>query len=366
MSRFTLEPRKWYAMEILGPEFGENVRHCSPIEVHSLKPAGGGKRCLDLTFYHAAYSVGVQNKTFTLQTIKRSKHFLLASVVGTERLALFMELTDDWLKKNFEHSLESARRDKKDHLRVPSGFDLHEIFGASKKEAFGELHWSAETMSSYGLPNIGYPVPHAAIKAAMSGQIEIGFEELLYWLQLYTEINTVSRRDYATAMTRLAEVITNEPAMDLVTIEGQKFWLELGEVDLLRGDIVTIQRGDELVGAFQRRKDGTLRFAAYQPLDAKAIGYATGLALRPAANGTVCMRPDNWEYALDCSAGNGNFYAADRGASYLSRWEFGLGISSDGSKVEHWYGQRGKQGQEPRFVATQIEVYQEFQHLIGK
>lgn len=365
MSRFTLEPRKWYAMELLGPEFGENVRHCSPIEVHSLKPAGGGKRCLDLTFYHAAYAAGVQNKTYTLQTIKRSKHFLLASVVGTERLALFVELTDDWLNKNFEHSLQPARRDKKDPFQAPSGFDLHEIFGASKKEAFGELHWSAESMSSYGLPNIGYPVPHAAIKAAMSGQIVIGFEELLYWLQLYTAINTVRCHDYATAMTRLAEVITNEPAMDLMAIEGQKFWLELGEVDLLRGDIVTIQRHDELVGAFQRRRNGTLRFAAYQPLDAKAIGYITGLALRPAANGTVCMRPDNWEYALDCAAGNGNFYAADSGACYLSRWEFGLGISSDGSKVEQWYGQRGKQPQEPRFVATQVEVYLEFQHLIG-
>ena len=30
------------------------------------------------------------------------------------------------------------------------------------------------------------------------------------------------------------------------------------------------------------------------------------------------MRENNWEYALDCSAGNGNYYAADRGEAYLA------------------------------------------------
>ena len=48
------------------------------------------------------------------------------------------------------------------------------------------------------------------------------------------------------------------------------------------------------------------------------------------------MRENNWEYALDCSAGNGNYYAADRGEAYLSYWEKGLGISWDGSDVPEW------------------------------
>lgn len=50
----------------------------------------------------------------------------------------------------------------------------------------------------------------------------------------------------------------------------------------------------------------------------------------------VCMRENNWEYALDCSAGNGNYYAADRGEAYLSYREKGLGISWDGSDMPKW------------------------------
>src|SRR5690606_17187332 len=40
--------------------------------------------------------------------------------------------------------------------------------------------------------------------------------------------------------------------------------------------------------------------------------------------------------ALDCSAGNGNYYAADRGEAYLSYWEKCLGISWDGTDVPQW------------------------------
>jgi len=364
MIRFTLHPDHWYAMELFGPEFGAEVRHCSPILVHSLRPGGGGKRCFELAFYHSPYAAGVRDKVYSVETLERSEHFLLARVLGTERLVLLMELTDEWLNKNFEHSIRSEPRRKEEPLTVPSGFGLKEIYDPSKKEAFGDLNWNAETMAGFGLPNIAYPVPYAGIKAAIGGQLKVGFEELLYWLQLYTEFNDVRWRDYLTAMARLADLITDEPAIDLVVIEGERFWLELGEVNLLSGDIVTIQRDHELVGAFQSREDGTLRFAAYQPLDAKATRYATGLARKPSADGTVCMRPNNWEYALDSSAGFGQFYAADSGACHLSRWEFGLGISADGSRVEGWYAQRARCPVEPRFTATQVEVFLEFRDLI--
>lgn len=50
MSRFTLNPDQWYAMELFGPEFGAEVRHCLPVLVHALTPAGGGKRCFERAF----------------------------------------------------------------------------------------------------------------------------------------------------------------------------------------------------------------------------------------------------------------------------------------------------------------------------
>lgn len=150
----------------------------------------------------------------------------------------------------------------------------------------------------------------------------------------------------------LAELITEKPAMEVIGIEGERFWLELCEVNILSGDIVTTQRDEELVCASQSREDGTLRFATYQPLDAKAISYALGLALKPASDGTVCMRPNNWEYASDFSAGNGNHYASKSGAYYSSRWEFGLGISADGSRVDNWNAQRARHPIDAWFVAT--------------
>ena len=83
MSRFTLEPLNWYAMELLSPDFGSEVRRCSPIRVDALAIATSGSRRFDLSFFHAAYPEGVQNKVYTIQTIQRSDHFLLGRVVDT-------------------------------------------------------------------------------------------------------------------------------------------------------------------------------------------------------------------------------------------------------------------------------------------
>lgn len=108
-------------MELFGPEFGAEVRHCSPVLVHALTPAGGGKRCFELAFYHSAYAAGVRDKVYSIQTIERSEHFLLARVLGTERLVLLMELTDEWLNKNFEPSIRSEPRRKEEPLATPLG-----------------------------------------------------------------------------------------------------------------------------------------------------------------------------------------------------------------------------------------------------
>ena len=51
------------------------------------------------------------------------------------------------------------------------------------------------------------------------------------------------------------------------------------------------------------------------------------------------MRPNNWEHALEASAGIGNLYASDAGEAYLSYWPFGLGLSWDRRPVEGWRDQ---------------------------
>ena len=75
-------------------------------------------------------------------------------------------------------------------------------------------------MAEFGLPNIAYPVPFAGIKAAIGGQLKIGFEELLYWLRLYTEFNYMRWLEYLTTMARLAELIIEEPAMEVIGLKG--------------------------------------------------------------------------------------------------------------------------------------------------
>jgi hypothetical protein len=102
MTRFSLERGKWYAMELFDPQFGAEIRRCSPVRVDRLELKGSGSRRFDLSFFHAAYPEGVQNKVYTIQTIQRSGHFLFGQSVGTDRLVLFFDLSDEWLGQHFD------------------------------------------------------------------------------------------------------------------------------------------------------------------------------------------------------------------------------------------------------------------------
>lgn len=97
MARFTLEPRKWYAAEIFGEEFGGDIRVFSPIRVDGVKPKGGRK--FTLAFYHAIYPEGVREKIYELETIERNKNFLIAQSTDHKprRILLVYAVTASWL-----------------------------------------------------------------------------------------------------------------------------------------------------------------------------------------------------------------------------------------------------------------------------
>jgi len=69
------------------------------------------------------------------------------------------------------------------------------------------------------------------------------------------------------------------------------------------------------------------------------------------------MRPNNWEYALDCSATIGNGYADREGAAYLSYWQFGLGVSADHQLIEVWRSQQTAIPIPAPLTAVQLRVY---------
>jgi ADP-ribosylglycohydrolase len=219
-----------------------------------------------------------------------------------------------------------------------------------------ELHLKPAILERYGLPDVPYSVPAADLQSALLGDGELPLAVMLHGLQLRSRDNAAQWLQIEPAMNRLAELLAPDDPRESVSAAGDTWWLEIGPVDL-GSKLVTIQRGDVLVAAITARDDGRLRVAVFRPLDAKSAEYLIGLGQVPHPEHGVCMRENNWEYALDSSAGNGNHYAADRGEAYLSYWEKGLGVSWDGTEVPEWRKQKDLVARPAARVATELGVY---------
>jgi hypothetical protein len=187
-----------------------------------------------------------------------------------------------------------------------------------------ERHLKAYILARYGLPDIPYPVAAEDLHSSISKDGELPLELLLFGLQQRLRAGNARWHLLEPAMDRLAEVLAPNDSRDVLSASGDTWWLEVRPIDLLE-KLVTVQHGDTLIAAIRPREDGRLRVAVYLPLDAKSAHYLIGLGLRPHPVHGVNMRENNWEYALDRSAGTGNFYAAERGEANLSQWLQGLG-----------------------------------------
>lgn len=215
-----------------------------------------------------------------------------------------------------------------------------------------EIHLKPEILARYGLPDIAYPLPLSDLQAAL----ELPLAAMLQALQQHGAEGGVDWRHYEPAMDRLALLLTSDDVRPVAPVMGDDWWLELGPVDLA-GELVTIQREESLVAAISAREDGRLRVAVFRPLDAKSAEYLIGLGQLPHPEHGVCMRENNWQYALDCSASTGNYYAADRGEAYLSYWERGLGVSRDGVEIASWYSQQELVARQAAVAATELSVH---------
>ena len=215
------------------------------------------------------------------------------------------------------------------------------------------LRFKTEVLEKYGLPDIAYPLSTAHIEETVTSDGELPFAVLLHGLQEYSADGHADWQAVEPAMERLVQLIAPADDRPIVSAGSEDWWLEIGPLDPAQL-MVTIQRGDKVLAAVTRRADGRLRVAAFRPLDAKSTRYLAGMGQVPHPVHGVCMRADNWEYALDQSAGTGNVYAADRGEAYLSYWEAGIGLSRDGSRVLPWWEQRGMDARPPACVAAEI------------
>ncbi|MFL1464258.1 hypothetical protein ACI6QG_18755 [Roseococcus sp. DSY-14] len=122
-------------------------------------------------------------------------------------------------------------------------------------------------------------------------------------------------------------------------LEGPARRLALGPV-ALDGPLLCLQRGTTVLAAMSREADGSIRLATFRPLDERALGFLDGAGALPDPGHGVAMRANAWEYLQDQAAGLGQAYAADRGDTYLSPWEFGLGLDSARRRVPAFWRQR--------------------------
>lgn len=223
--------------------------------------------------------------------------------------------------------------------------------------AFSEIHWKPTALSRFGLPDIGYPVPVDLLADIVTLGGEIPFADQLYWLQEYSSLGECDWESLEPAMLRIAELLSEPDDRESAVVAGDSWFLELKSIDLGVAT-VTVQRGDHLIAAIQPRSDGRLAVAVYRAMDAKSVRYLLGLSCNPNEHGEVCMRPNNWEYALDQAFHvTGAFYACERGEAYLSVWEKGLGNVSDGSKNEVFMDQRSISPIPLNIAAVQLGTY---------
>jgi hypothetical protein len=222
---------------------------------------------------------------------------------------------------------------------------------------FTDIHLKPGVLGRYGLPDIAYPVPAEDLEAALTENVELPLAAMLFGLQQRNQDGKADWKKNEVAMERLAHLLTPDDRQEVVVTAGKNWWLEIGPVDLT-ATLVTIQRGDSLTAAITAREDGRLRVAVFRPLCAKSAQYLIGLSVVPDPEYGVCMRENNWEYALDCSALSiAHAYAADRGEAYLSFWERGIGISRDGAEVREWRKMKNLIARSPSLVATELKVH---------
>lgn len=111
MVRFTIEARKWYAMECLLSGEDGLERHFSPIRVEELASLKTGQGEFELAFFHAGYPVGVRDKRYRLRTLKRSTGYLVADRLDDELRSMTIiihDLSRAWLKQHFCIDLQEA------------------------------------------------------------------------------------------------------------------------------------------------------------------------------------------------------------------------------------------------------------------
>jgi hypothetical protein len=231
--------------------------------------------------------------------------------------------------------------------------------GRKKKTGFIRIKWKPAALQEAGLPDIEYPVSAQALDDILSSGGQIDFAQQLYWIQAYSH-EADDWESLEPASLRLTELLAPPDNREVLTAKGEDWFLEFGPVDLTR-HIITIHRKATVLAAIAPREDFRLRVMLFRPLDAHSLGYLTGIGQIPGPDGNVCMRENNWQYALDsASHGTSQMYLFMAGKSHFAMWHYGLGITDDRSEDKRFMPQRQVSPLPPNLAATHVGVFYQY------
>lgn len=230
--------------------------------------------------------------------------------------------------------------------------------------AFSVLHLPAEVLTALQLPLFRYEVPKAYSDLVKIDPFNPPLEAMLYCLQERAADGRSDWEGMAGPMQRLTELLCKTYSSVGPDIQGESWWVTFGNADIF-GDVITIQRGEHLQVAFGQRMDGRLDTTVFRPLCAAGIQSILNLNMKAHPEHGVAMRENNWEYAEDNAALNGNTYAAMDGRTYMTRWYKGVGVGWDGD-VPAFIAERKHAVPRPiELVITEIRAHEEIAALLA-
>ena len=226
-----------------------------------------------------------------------------------------------------------------------------------KKDDFVFIHLSEKVINKFDLPEIGYPFPIAGIAQAADLDGDIEFEQLLLGLLAYSSLVEKEWELFESAILRLSELVI--PGSEEVegNIHTPDFYLRIQAMDFDQ-ETISIFRGDKMLAAIQPTTNRRLAISVFHGLDAKTVESLINMSRHPNPKYGVCMRENNWEYALDVAAPRASsMYATQRGESYFSYWQHGLGVLHDGNIDPEVEKYRYMEPVKPNIIAAQIGAY---------
>jgi ADP-ribosylglycohydrolase len=224
---------------------------------------------------------------------------------------------------------------------------------------FVVLKFKPDALQKWQLPDQDYYLPTEALIAGVINHASLLPELLLHGLQTKLASPDVAAKSFDSAMSALFDVLYKPDLETETGTDGNNWSVKYGDIDLTTDEIVTIQRQNRLLAAF-RQEGPNLIICAYEPLDSDALNLVKSVCKDVDRMANEVIGQNKLKYAARLSGGFGQMYAADAGNTYLSYWQYGLGVSSDGTLIAPWHEQTSLAAIPHMHTGTQLQVHEFF------